>query len=270
MAAPFDNAKMLWKGGFAGIAAALLALGGSLFSEYMKNPEAFTITPDQQQTLAALGLALAYGVYTMARNWVKNGWRPSKKEVYKLPLVLLCAALCGLAGCATWTPAVAGKTDYSMVFGDKVDPIKDAVTGEVTNPGQDTKFEVKVKAPSGVKLDDLVSMGYKVAPDGTVDIQVSKTAQTDTSGQAALIGQLAQIQADAFNRAFELGISAAASLAAPWAGVQGDVALWKAQNPKPSGTEQALSAIKDPDIRAWIEALVKERMQLKPGGVETP
>lgn len=270
MAAPFDNAKMLWKGGFAGVAAALLALGGSMFAEYMKNPEAFTVTPDQQQALAALGLAIAYGLWTMGRNWAKNAWRPSKSEVYKLPLVFLCAALCGLMGCASMAPSVSGKTDYSMVFGDRVDPIKDATTGEITNPGQDTKFEVKVKAPSGVKLDDLVSMGYKVLPDGTVDIQVSKTATTDTSGQAALIGQLAQIQAEAFGKAFELGINAAASLAAPWAGAQGDIALWKTQNPKPSGTEQALEAIQNPDIRAWIEALVKERMQLKPGGVETP
>lgn len=262
MAAPFETGTMLAKGGWSAVIAAAMAFGSSLLTEYLKNPEGFTWTPDHEQGMIVVLIAMGYSIYTMVKNWVKNQWRPRKSELFKLPLVLLCAALCGLAGCATWTPAVAGKTDYSMVFGDRVDPIKDAATGEVTNPGQDTKFEVKVKAPSGVKLDDLVSMGYKVAADGTVDIQVSKTAQTDTSGQAALIGQLAQIQAEAFNKAFELGINAAASLAAPWAGAQGEIALWKAQNPQPSGLEQSLGAIKDPDIRAWIEQLIsKTRLQ---------
>lgn len=94
--------------------------------------------------------------------------------------IVLIIALCALTGCGTLAPSVYGKTTYDMKFGDKLSPAADG-TG-----GQDTTFSVFVKAPAGVKIEDLVSMGYDWTPDSG-KIAVSKQANQDTTGQVEVI-----------------------------------------------------------------------------------
>lgn len=138
----------------------------------------------------------------------------------------LVVVLALFAGCGTLNPAVFGKTFYKQSFED-VEPDVITETGTIAR-GQSTKYNIEIKAPAGVKLDDITGMEYKWTPEEGF-IAVNKSGTTDTSGQVevinattnaisssvanianiagTLVGQ--KIQSDSLNQAAELANKAA-------------------------------------------------------------
>lgn len=116
----------------------------------------------------------------------------------------LMLALC--AGCAGMTPALAGKTTYSQAFEDS-----EAATAD--GPGQTTKYTLNIKAPAGVKLDDITGMSYTWDPDKG-QITINKSGTTDSTAQAVAIVEAQKQVVDAMLA----GFTTAAQLAGPLVG----------------------------------------------------
>lgn len=179
--------------------------------------------------------------------------------------ILFVAVLAIVAqGCGTF----ARSTTYDMSFGDKLGPAVDG-TG-----GQDTTFSVKVKAPPGVKIEDLVSMGYEWQPDSG-KISVSKQANQDSTAQAEMIKAVSEMQMNALIQ----GVTAGAGLlsqALPIAGElvgqhmtnQAAQAQTNAANRFQLGQQLILSIdqiragvqsnIQDPAFREWLMDLLTQ------------
>ena len=123
---------------------------------------------------------------------------------------VLCAvvALITLAGCASVTPALAGKTTYSQTFED----IEGSTISEgVVAPGQTTKYTLNIKAPAGVKLDDITGMAYDwSATDGK--IAINKSGTTDSTAQAQALIETNKQLTELVNASMQALISAAAPL----------------------------------------------------------
>lgn len=191
--------------------------------------------------------------------------------------ILVVLAVVCLAGCGTLAPAVYGKTTYDMKFGDKLSPGPDG-TG-----GQDTTFSVFVKAPAGVKIEDLVSMGYEWQPDSG-KIAVSKQASQDSTAQAEMIKAVSEMQMNAFIQGMTLA-GGFATAALPVAGelmgqhmdLQAAQAQTNAANKFQLGQQLILSVdqvragvqqnLQDPAFREWLMDVLT---QPGAGGATTP
>jgi PBP1b-binding outer membrane lipoprotein LpoB len=91
-----------------------------------------------------------------------------------------------LAGCQGMTPALAGKTNYSVEFQD-------------TTADQNTTYRMQIKAPAGVDLASVAAMSYDWQPDGSGGIRVSSDAGIDTTQQAAAAVEVGRQQIEAIN-----------------------------------------------------------------------
>jgi len=104
-----------------------------------------------------------------------------------LPFILAPAmAAATLSGCQGMTPALAGKTNYSVEFQD-------------TTADQNTVYKMQIKAPAGVELDSITGMTYDWNPDGSGGINVSQQGGMDTTQQAAAAVEVGRQQLEAIN-----------------------------------------------------------------------
>ena len=126
-------------------------------------------------------------------------------------IVLLSIAALAISGCAS--TGLSGKTTYIQTFEDI-----EAATAD--GPGQTTKYGLNIKAPAGVKLDELTSMTYKWSPTEGL-IAVNSDSKTDTTLQAQAIVEVTKMQTDLINSLTQALISAAAPIVGTK--VQGDV-----------------------------------------------
>ena len=178
--------------------------------------------------------------------------------------IVLILALCAMTGCGTLAPSIYGRTTYDMKFGDKLSPGVDG-TG-----GQDTTFSVFVKAPAGVKIEDLVSMGYDWTPDSG-KIAVSKQASQDTTGQTEVIKAALEAQTAAIASTVGLIgqiVPIAGGLVGQHMDIQGAQAQTNAANKFQLGQQLILSVdqirqgvqsnIQDPAFREWLMDLLTQ------------
>ena len=119
-----------------------------------------------------------------------NFWKHRGKLGNGMPNFGLLLAMCAVAplmfaGCATWTPAVGGKTTAETTFTDSVLP----------DGTQTTEYKRNVKLPGGVDLDGVDSMTYDWSTDGAGKISINGDSTASSQGQAAMIPQVAAIQA---------------------------------------------------------------------------
>lgn len=128
----------------------------------------WSMKPETQGIVISLLTGAAAALWTMFKNYAKQKWG------WVLP-VLVCAI--ALQGCATWSPAVGGKTEIETTFSDVLGP----------DGTQNTQYSQKLKAPAGVEAKDLASMTYQWQPDGSGAIAVSSDRSADTMGQAELL-----------------------------------------------------------------------------------
>jgi hypothetical protein len=119
---------------------------------------------------------------------------------------LLAAVAVMCAGCAGITPALAGKTTYSQTFED-IEP------ATADGAGQTTKYTLNIKAPAGVKLDDITGMAYTWDTEKG-QITINKSGTTDSTAQAVAIVEAQKQIVDAILA----GFTTAAQLAAPLVG----------------------------------------------------
>jgi hypothetical protein len=138
-----------------------------------------------------LAIAIAVGGLKAFQNWYKHGG----KEWLNLPWtraaksgVIIACILPFIGGCATpMLPALGSRTIYDMSFSDSVGPFD--MNGNPEAEGQDTIFNVKVKAPAGTDIADIVGMDYQWEPDKG-HVSVSKEATQSSQGQAAALTEI--------------------------------------------------------------------------------
>ena len=121
---------------------------------------------------------------------VLNVWKHRAKlgnGMSNFGLLLAMGAVAPLmfAGCATWTPAVGGKTRAETAFSDSVLP----------DGTQTTTYNRKVELPAGVDLAGADSMTYNWTEAGGGNIAINGDGTASTQGQAAMLPQVAAIQA---------------------------------------------------------------------------
>lgn len=163
-------------------------------------------------------------------------------------IISLIAVLALCAGCAPLTPALAGKTTYSQTFEDSE---AGTVVDGVAVPGQSTKYTLNIKAPAGVKLDDITGMTYTWDPEKG-QITINKSGTTDSTAQ---LQGIIEVNKDTIGLA-----NNALSLAAPIVGtkIQGDQ------------TNDAAQIQSDAVFRANLIAALKELGVLKLSKPATP
>uniref|UniRef100_A0A6M3JY92 Uncharacterized protein n=2 Tax=viral metagenome TaxID=1070528 RepID=A0A6M3JY92_9ZZZZ len=154
-------------------------------------------------------------------------------------ILLMVIFVCG--GCMTMTPAIGGKTNYDMTFSDVVPGEVNPETG-IASAGQATNYHVKFSAPSGVKVEGLAAMGYDWQADGSGKIKVSSEGTADTTAQAAMISQVAQIYSAATQAAIESSLTALAPVLSQYVG--GKIEVDKINAAKPS-TQVDVNALVD-------------------------
>lgn len=161
-----------------------------------------------------------------------------------------------ISGCATQMPSLAGKTSYEQHFENQAEG---TVTDGVLAPGERTTYTLNIKAPAGVKLDDITGMSYNWdANANTGGISINKTGQTDTIQQGAVIAQTSARQMDSLDHAVDT-LGGIAQLAAPLVGqvnsgkqateaakIQGQAAI----------RSQFLELLKDPAFLSVIQSLM--------------
>jgi hypothetical protein len=193
----------LWKALFEFLAVTVGVGAGAAAVNFPETWEEF------QQIWPALAAPLILAAWKAIRNWWKNGG----KDWINLPwggFVIVLASFT-LMGCATpLLPSLSGRTTYDMHFGDAVGPV-DAKTGMPQADGQNTVFDVRVKAGAGTDIADLVAMGYEWKPEEG-KISVSKEATQDTSGQAAALTTINAANAAAVSAIVTGAFNAAAQI----------------------------------------------------------
>jgi hypothetical protein len=167
----------------------------------------------------------------------------------------LATVVLGLS-CIGLTPAMGGKTKVRTDFVDKLDAQVDPGSGAVTEPGQNTEYHQTVEAPAGVDLQGLTNMGYDWSPDGSGKIVVSGQGNMSSAKQAEMLPVIAQAYAGALGAAYKTSIETLAPILGQFLADHGALQLWQAQNPKPAALDQVLGSIQDPDVRAWLTALL--------------
>lgn len=120
---------------------------------------------------------------------------PNKRHAYNgksgFMWVVFFAACLPMAGCAGFTPALAGKTSYHVEFTDKTD-------------AQDTQYRMDIKAPAGTELASITGMTYDWDPGGSGRISVSQDQTTDSTAQAAALVEANAQSIAAVNRLLDM------------------------------------------------------------------
>lgn len=102
---------------------------------------------------------------------------------------LLAILVLIVAGC---TPASV----YKVSFLDTYDQYT-AINEVYSTPGQQTSFEITIKAQEGVKLEEVVKFAMSYSPDGTGSINIGKGLRADSETQARVKAEIAKIRAEA-------------------------------------------------------------------------
>lgn len=158
---------------------------------------------------------------------------------------LLCALLAGcVVGCMT--PG-GGKTRFELTFDEH-----DNVTGDVdptmgVGAEYGNRFHVKVEAPAGVKIEEIVNFDWKWSDAGG-QLLINTDRSTDTTAQAAALVEMTRVQASAFAQV----VSAVGQYSVPWAGL----AVRPPPPPQPGPVADLLS---DPALRAAFEEFLRTR-----------
>ncbi|MFA6240149.1 MAG: hypothetical protein WC655_04425 [Candidatus Hydrogenedentales bacterium] len=164
-------------------------------------------------------------------------------------------------------PAIAGKTVYQQSFED-LGESEISESGQII-PGQVTRYSLDIKAPAGVKLDDITGMTY--AWDSfNGQIAINKSAQLDSSAQAQAMLQLNQQQMEVISSLSEALISAAAPLIG--AKITADKETKAAEIASKTLLRQSLiEALRDPEVLGAIkEGLALPSKPKAPKAPETP
>lgn len=164
-----------------------------------------------------------------------------------LKMISLVAVLALCAGCGTIAPAVYGKTFYKQSFED-VEPDAVTETGEIVK-GAKTTYHLEIKAPAGVKLDDITGMEYKWDQQQGF-IAVNKSGTTDTSGQVEVI--------NATTNAIGSGV---ANVAAVAGALTGQKLQFDADD---KARDDANDAASDQRIADIVEKVIDKKLNKKP------
>lgn len=97
-----------------------------------------------------------------------------------ITFALLAVILCGCV-----SPAIGQRTKLKVGFRDiTVDPVYNDL-GSIAQPGtQDTDFVIEISAAAGVDIEQIASMLYEIAPDGSYSIGINGNLVADTTKQA--------------------------------------------------------------------------------------
>lgn len=194
----------------------------------------FNPTEDVKMVAVTAVSALVAGALVALRNYLKNYWGWDISAWFGV--LLVCALL---SGCAGMTPALAGKTNLTTTFSDVVTP----------DGGQNTQYQQTVKAPAGVQLENIASMGYKWNPDGSGDIAIASAPKADTQGQADALVQVNAQQMELIGKMMEQ-IVALAGIASPLVG--GKITA--------DATAQAAAIANKAQLQALVADIVKQAL----------
>lgn len=237
----FSWQTLLTKAGVNSVVVTLIA-GCAQWVTHGKATGDWTPPADLQTALMSLLAGAMAALWAAGKNWSKN--HPASPFAKLFGAVLLVVLL---QGCATATPALAGKTNLTTKFSDVVTP----------DGGQNTQYEQTVKAPAGVQLENIASMGYKWNPDGSGDIAIASAPKADTQGQADALVQVSKMQAELIGQLMTALIQAASPLVG--------------QKISADAASDAASAANRAQLQALIAEAVKEAMQqAKPKAVKVP
>lgn len=209
----------------------------------------FTPTAGIKETVITLIGAGAFGLLIMFRNALKNYWGIDLGPWFGV--LLVCFAF---TGCASTMPALAGKTDLTTEF-------RDVVVGE----NQDTYYKQTIKAPAGVELDNIASMGYQWK-DGEGAINVNNQAAADTTYQADALVQVNAQQMDLIKAMMDQIVSLA-GIASPLIGQNLGNRATQQQNDaanKAALQAQVIQLLKDPAVLGALQNIGAARAQYVP------
>mgnify|MGYP001354336324 CR=1 FL=1 len=168
-------------------------------------------------------------------------------------MISLIAVLALCAGCGTINPAVYGKTFYKQSFED-AEPDTVTADGQIAK-GQVTKYNLEIKAPAGVKLDDITGMEYTWDPEKG-RIAVNKSGTTDTTGSVEVI--------NATTSAIGSGVNGVVSAAAA---LTGQKLQFDAED---SARDDANDAALEARIANIVERVIDKKLKPKPAGDGMP
>jgi len=161
-----------------------------------------------------------------------NIWKHRAKLDNGMPNfgLLLAAGVASMtfAGCATWTPAVAGKTKIETHYKDVQVDESGAETG--------TYYEQTVSGPAGSEIENSAQMHITIAADGSSTVDVGQESVSDTTVQAATITQVVALQTQLLDKALtSIGELTAllAPLAAPLIGAHIEAQAAQPAEPNP-------------------------------------
>jgi hypothetical protein len=167
--------------GVAGTTAATLALIRQLWP---------TVLPWSIEGDAAIVAFASTVLQPLASRWLaffRNASKRYRKRAkaakpiwWLFPFALV--PVLALQGCVGMTPALAGKTKYSVTFSD--------ATAEQT-----TNYQMQIRAPAGVDLAGLTGMSYDWDAAGAGRIAVNSEQTVNTETQAATLAEVNAQQA---------------------------------------------------------------------------
>lgn len=171
---------------------------------------------------------------------------------------LIAVALAGilftmpLSGCAQWTPAGGGKTNYNIDYlsasggalkqkGLKFTPnaqmegaaIKALLEGDadqsdaidelgyVSDDGEILMFSISVSGPGGLEMIQAAELVQLINPDGSSQVAIGGSSEIDTTRQAEMLETLNEQTMDAIKVGLELAAVAAVAAINPAAGLGG-------------------------------------------------
>lgn len=200
----------------------------------------WSMKPETQGIVISLISGAAAALWVMFKNVAKQKWG------WVLP-VLLCAV--ALQGCATWSPAVGGKTEIETTFSDVLGP----------DGSQNTQYKQILHAPAGVEAKDLASMSYQWQPDGSGAIAVSSSPNANTVQQGPLL-EKAMASDDA---RLNFLIQGLAQLSGIWSPVVGQGLMNDAANDQAKAVNRAA-------LQSLIADIVKQAIAAQPKPAQPP
>lgn len=254
----FSWKTMLTKAGVNATATAVIfAVVGYISHGRATND--WAVTPDLQSVIN-MGIAAGMAaLWAAGRNWAKNHPSSPLSRVF-MTVAVVVAGIC-LQGCASMTPALAGKTNLSTEF-------RDVVNADGT---QDTHYSQTVKAPAGVDLKNIASMQYNWDGQGAGNVAVASEPQANTQGQADALVKVNQQQMDLISKLMEQ-IVALAGIASPLVGgkITADAAQGQTDAVNKAALQQGiLQALQNPEVLKAIKQATSPRV-VKTPKVETP
>ena len=199
----------------------------------------WAMSADAQSLAITLIVSAATAIHVMVKNaWSNRDKLKTTKVSGGLWIAIFATSLL-VQGCNTMTPALAGKTNLTTTFSDVVTP----------DGGQNTQYQQTVKAPAGVQLENIASMGYKWNPDGSGDIAIASAPKADTQGQADALVQVNAQQMELIGKMMEQ-IVALAGIASPLVG--GKITA--------DATAQAAAIANKAQLQALVADIVKQAL----------